>query len=193
MGLRGTRGVRAGGLLRNAGRWGPGPLVAFLFFAGTLVPALGFFNVYPMRYSFVADHFQYLASLGPIVLGAALVAGAWRRWTQPDIARTARERPVGLTVFPGGPRLAGWLLTCVILSVLAWMNWQQQRAYKSAETLWSDVLSKNPQSGIAHFHLGKIRAAQGRIARRRRNFATPSGSRPTTPSRTSSTPCWRTA
>src|SRR5262249_45354011 len=49
-------------------RWGMGPLVAAAFFAGTLLPALGFFNIYPMRYSFVADHFQYLASLGPIVL-----------------------------------------------------------------------------------------------------------------------------
>src|SRR5207247_887010 len=28
-----------------------GPLVAALFFAGTLLPALGFFNVYPMRYT----------------------------------------------------------------------------------------------------------------------------------------------
>lgn len=50
-------------------RWiGKAPLVAVLFFAGTLTPALGFFNVYPMRYSFVANHFQYLASIGLIVL-----------------------------------------------------------------------------------------------------------------------------
>ena len=34
---------------------------AFLFFVGTLFPALGFLNVYPFRYSYVADHFQYLA------------------------------------------------------------------------------------------------------------------------------------
>ena len=38
------------------------PLAAWLFFVGTLFPVLGFFNVYPFRYSFVADHFQYLAS-----------------------------------------------------------------------------------------------------------------------------------
>jgi protein O-mannosyl-transferase len=43
------------------------------FFAVALSPALGFFNVYPMRYSFVADHFQYFASLGLIVPFAALV------------------------------------------------------------------------------------------------------------------------
>ena len=40
-----------------------GALAGF-FFIGSLVPALGFVNVYPFVYSFVADHFQYLASLG---------------------------------------------------------------------------------------------------------------------------------
>ncbi|HKX46428.1 MAG TPA: O-GlcNAc transferase, partial [Planctomycetota bacterium] len=34
-------------------RIGRGPLVALLFFAGTLFPALGFVDVYPMRFSFV--------------------------------------------------------------------------------------------------------------------------------------------
>jgi hypothetical protein len=41
-------------------RW-RGALVGLLFFAGTLLPALGFFNAYPFRFSYVADHFQYLA------------------------------------------------------------------------------------------------------------------------------------
>ena len=50
------------------------PLAAMLFFAGTLFPALGFFNVYPFRYSFVADHFQYLASIGVITLVAAALS-----------------------------------------------------------------------------------------------------------------------
>ena len=43
-----------------------------LFFGGTLMPALGFIDVFPMIYSWVADHFQYLASIGPIVGLAAL-------------------------------------------------------------------------------------------------------------------------
>jgi tetratricopeptide (TPR) repeat protein len=44
-----------------------GPLAAFLIFGGTLFPVLGFFNVYPFRYSYVADHFAYLACLVIIV------------------------------------------------------------------------------------------------------------------------------
>ncbi len=53
------------------------PLAVFLFFMGTLFPALGFLNVYPFRYSYVADHFQYLALLGiiiPVVAGLTIMA-----------------------------------------------------------------------------------------------------------------------
>ncbi len=51
-------------------RIGRGPLAAVLIFGGVLVPALGFFNVYPFRYSLVADHFQYHASLALFALAA---------------------------------------------------------------------------------------------------------------------------
>ena len=57
------------------GRFGRGPLAASLFFAVTLFPALGFVNVFPFRYSYVADHFQYLAGIGPI---AFIAAAAYR-------------------------------------------------------------------------------------------------------------------
>jgi tetratricopeptide (TPR) repeat protein len=81
---------------------GRGPLVAVLFLIGTLVPALGFVNVYPMRYSFVADHFQYLASIGLIVLIAAAfyrlsrfsvvvcLPLAWITWHQQYIYKDAK-------------------------------------------------------------------------------------------------------
>ena len=57
-------------------RIGRGPLAALLIFMGVLTPALGFFNVYPFQYSFVADHFQYHASIALIALAAALLATA---------------------------------------------------------------------------------------------------------------------
>ena len=64
-----------------ARKFGRGVLVGPLFFLGTLLPALGFVNVYPMRFSYVADHFQYLASIG--IIGAVVVAisrsGRWIR------------------------------------------------------------------------------------------------------------------
>jgi Tfp pilus assembly protein PilF len=118
--------------------WGRGPIIACLFFAGTLFPALGFINVYPMRYSFVADHFQYLASLGPIVLAAAIAAR------------------------PRQQRLASWGIAAVVLGVLGFLTWNQQGNYKNPESLWTDVLVHNPKSSAAHFHLGKVLTTQGR-------------------------------
>ena len=76
------------------------PLAALLFFGGTLFPTLGFFNLYTFRYSLVANHYQYLASLGPITLtaaGAALLFARWRPW----------------------PRRAGYAL-CLVL----WRPWR---------------------------------------------------------------------
>ena len=67
------------------------PLAAVLFFAGTLFPALGFFNVYPFIYSFVADHFQYLASLGIIVLASAAAATLAARWLTVVVGRDCRS------------------------------------------------------------------------------------------------------
>jgi tetratricopeptide (TPR) repeat protein len=57
----------------NRARFGRGPLAAALIYCGTLFPVLGFLNVYPMRFSFVADHFAYLASVGLIVVVSALL------------------------------------------------------------------------------------------------------------------------
>jgi Flp pilus assembly protein TadD len=134
----------AAGFWLARGRIGRGPLVATLFFGGTLLPALGFVNVYPMRYSFVADHFQYLASLGPIVL---VVGGA-------------------TTIFSRCPSrvLWSWPGWAAVLLLLGATTWHQQASYRDAESLWSDVLAKNPTSYLAHIHLGKIRGAQGRYS-----------------------------
>jgi Flp pilus assembly protein TadD len=113
-------------------RTGKGPLVAVLFFAGTLGPALGFVNVYPMRYSFVADHFQYLAGVGLIVLGAA------------GLNRVPRVIPAALVVLLGA------------------LTWQQAGIYRDLETLWRDTLAKNPDCWLAHNNLGMLLSNQGR-------------------------------
>ena len=68
-------------LWRLGRRW-RGPLAGLLFFVGTLLPALGFCNLFVFIYSYVADHFQYLASLGVITLaaaGMALLLGAKKK------------------------------------------------------------------------------------------------------------------
>ena len=125
-------------------RLGRGPLVAVLIFAGTLFPALGFFNVYPMRYSFVADHFQYLASIGLIAL---FVSGA---------AKLALRRAAW------GPRLAaaGSTALFVVLGVLVW---NQSQIYQDRPTLWRDTIRKNPNSWLALTGLGVDMMHQDRL------------------------------
>jgi tetratricopeptide (TPR) repeat protein len=117
-----------------------GPLLALLFFAGTLVPALGFFNVYPMRFSFVADHFQYLASLGII----ALLVGV-------------------ITTYLKNQRLAA-LLAVVVLGAFGTLTWQRCWAFQSEEILWRWTIQQNPRAWIAYNNLGKILLEQAREA-----------------------------
>jgi protein O-mannosyl-transferase len=105
-------------LRRVAGR---GLLAALLIFAGVLTPALGFFNTYPMRYSFVADHFQYTAGIAIIVLLSAA------------IVRVLPERVVVL----------------VLVLVMGVLTWRQARVYAGPEMLWRDVIAKNPSSWLA--------------------------------------------
>ena len=50
-------------------RW-RAPLAVALIYLGTLFPALGFVNVYPFVFSFVADHFAYVPSIA-IIVGAS--------------------------------------------------------------------------------------------------------------------------
>ena len=109
------------------------PLAAALLFAGTLFPALGFFDVFPFRYSFVADHFQYLATVSLIALVAA---GVHRRL-----------------------RVASFL----ILVPLAVLTWQQSHEYVNAETLYRATLEKNPACWLCHNNLGAMRMAEGRV------------------------------
>jgi len=127
-------------------RMGRGPIVAGAFFIVTLGPALGFVNVYPMRYSFVADHFQYMASIGLIV--AAVAVGAMM--IRERVLRTA----VGVAV----------------LVSLAALTWQQGHAYESAETLWRDTLAKNHGCWMAHNNLGILLAHRGDLAGARAEY-----------------------
>lgn len=114
-----------------------GPALASAFFATTIFPALGFFDVYPMRYSFVADHFAYLASLGLIALVVAGVA-------------TLADR-FALVAVLGAAMLVG----------LAALTWNQCAMYSNEEALWTQTARRNPSAWIAHNNLGKLASERG--------------------------------
>lgn len=119
-------------------RWSRAPLAAFLIFAGSLVPVMGFLNVYPFRYSFVADHFQYHASVALAVLVAAGIA-------------TLNDRSVSST----GSRSV-YIATGALLLGLGALTWRQAGNYRDAETLYRATLAGNPDSWMAHHNLGRI-------------------------------------
>ncbi|MGD0017572.1 MAG: tetratricopeptide repeat protein, partial [Verrucomicrobiia bacterium] len=109
-----------------------------------LLPVLGFFDIFFFRYSFVADHFQYLASAGLI----ALVVSA------------------GATIAQRAGRLGhdlGALVAAAVLLILGVSTWGQAHVYQDQETLWRDTLAGNPNAWIAHNNLGNVLADQGRI------------------------------
>jgi tetratricopeptide (TPR) repeat protein len=113
-----------------------GPLAGLLFFVGTLFPALGFVNVYPFRFSFVADHFQYLACIG-IIVPATWALG----WAAGRI--------------PAGAPARACLLLAVPASLGA-LSWRQCRAYRDSETLYRATLARNPSAWLMHYNLAVV-------------------------------------
>src|SRR5437870_6507420 len=153
----GTMELGAGGRTGRAGvlveeiRLGPRAVCRVGIFLITLAPALGFFNVYFMRFSFVADHFQYLASVGIIAL---IVGSMTWEFDQRIKSDTHGE----------GLRLA-WMkpvLGLLVLLILVSLTWKRGLIYRDQETLWQDTLNKNPNSWLAHNNLGNVYLSQGR-------------------------------
>ena len=122
--------VAAAWLVRARSR---APLAAVLFFIGSLFPALGFFNAYPFIYSFVADHFQYIASLGIIALAAALCDGKWR---------TA--------------------IAIAVLAVLGTLTRLDSATYRDSETLYRATIQRNPDCWMCYNNLGVLLYSEGR-------------------------------
>ncbi len=122
-----------------------GPLAGFLFFVGTLFPVLGFFSVYPFVYSYVADHFQYLASLGIIVpVASALTMAAGRIETRTLWGRRSCRLP---------PVLVKPLWTALLVT-LGFLTWRQSGMYRDPVTLYEETLIRNPDCWMAHNNLG---------------------------------------
>jgi protein O-mannosyl-transferase len=114
---------------------------AALFFVTTLGPLLGFIMLYTFRFTFVADHYQYLACIGPIALVSAGLATIGR-------SSTSLHR---LVVVGAG----------VILVALSSLTWRQTAMYRDLETLWRTTIAKNPECWMAYNNLGVIQFEKG--------------------------------
>jgi tetratricopeptide (TPR) repeat protein len=131
-------------LWRYRERIGRAPLVAALYFVSVLSPVLGFIPLFTFWYTFVADHYQYMASVGPIAL---FIAGS---------VHALRSR--GFV----DPRILG-SAGLGLLVVLGAMVFEQSRIYENRETLWRDTIEKHPSSWMAHVNLGRTLLAEARF------------------------------
>ncbi|MGO9244792.1 MAG: tetratricopeptide repeat protein [Verrucomicrobiia bacterium] len=141
-------GLVAGGALLWRWRrqpWARAGLFGGGFFVLALLPVLGFFDVYYFRFSYVADHFQYLASLGLISLAVSMGTA---------IGERAGQWGHGL----------GTVAAALALLVLGVSTWRQAHIYQDVETLWADTLAKNPQCWMAHNNLGTALLQEGEVS-----------------------------
>lgn len=124
-------------LWRKRDDWGRPILVAAGCFAAMLFPVMGFFNVAFFRFSFVSDHFQYLACIAPLALAGAGITAAFDRL---------------------GPRFAvlNFTICGTLLLALGVLTWRQTHIYLSDETLWSAGPGYNPESWAAQNNLGGL-------------------------------------
>ncbi len=106
-------------------------IAAVVFFVAALAPLLGFIPLYTFRYSYVADHYQYGASLGLLALAAAWLSRA--------------------------PRI----FSIILIATLAGMTWNLTHIYRDPMVLWEDTLTKNPGSWMADNNLGLVYKDEG--------------------------------
>jgi tetratricopeptide (TPR) repeat protein len=120
------------------------PLLILLWMCAALFPALGFIDVWPFRFSFVADHFAY-AAMPALATVLVLAAHALMQW------------------MGAGPRaktavLGAFVAVCVPLS------WIAAQKYADVETLWRDTIARNPNAWLAHNNLASVLLEQAGAA-----------------------------
>jgi tetratricopeptide (TPR) repeat protein len=124
--------------------WSPAYFFAFAYFLVALLPVLSLVNNTYFHYSFVADHFQYLAGMGPL----ALVGAGMARLADFAIPKKAGLRSI----------LGAW-----VLLLFGMLSWQRVWAYESQETLWADTLARNPNCWVGYNNLGAALFPKGQV------------------------------
>ena len=125
--------------------------VAFAYFLIALLPILGLVNHFFLIYSLVADHFQYLASIGPLALAGLVL---WR----------------GFDFVKFEPRMLRYAASALLLAVVVTMSRSHVRVFHDSETLWRDTLPKNPDSWMAENNLGLLMHQRGNFAEEKLHY-----------------------
>ncbi len=138
---------------------------AAAYYVISLFPVLGFFSVYFFRYSFVSDHFQYLASMGPLALAGAGIAAVVGRLCQTplELASGTDALQFSKNPSPAAPIKLGLasVLVTLLLLLLSLLTWRQTAEYHNLFALYTATLEKNPHCWMAHYNLGIVLSEQG--------------------------------
>lgn len=129
-------------LWRQRHRWGRGPFAAVLYFFLAAPALILFQTMYMMRYTPIADHWQYFGSPALFALAAAA---------------TARPGPAAIR-----RRSAATAAVALLLLLLVAITWNQCGMYRDLETLWIRTLERNPRSWLAANNLGVLYEGLGR-------------------------------
>ena len=130
-------------------RWGKHLLFGLGYFVVMLLPILGFLNIYFMRYSLVADHWQYFAIIGPIALAAGGITAGLGRVQSPKSKVQS---------------LLHATLSAALVLALGVLTWRQAGVYRDMETLWVRTLAVNPGAGMAHNNLATLLLERGQVS-----------------------------
>jgi protein O-mannosyl-transferase len=133
---------------RRSWKWGQACWLALGCYVLILAPVLGFLPMAFMRFSLVADHFQY-----PALPALTALAGAVSAWA---ISR----------------RRAAALVTGTVVAAFLFLTMQQAMTYGNEETLWRTTIRQNPETWMAHSNLGKVLRDRGDNKAALESFAT---------------------
>jgi len=147
-------------------RIGRGPLAAVSILIIMVLPTLGIVKFYFMTYSFVADHFQYLGSMGPIALLAAFLSRGWRDPTATSALRahgpSSDARPSAAPSLR--PAAISVALHAAPLLILGALTWHSAARFSHIETLWRRTIAANPDAWMALNNLGYYLLTHDRAA-----------------------------
>lgn len=125
---------------RNKNDFFKAGFVFLVLYPVTLAPALGFVDIYFMKYSLVADHWQYQTLPFAIALGVSLVGMLLKR-----------------------VQTIAWVFFMALTLALSSSSMEHARLFSSEEEVYQDTIKKNPGAWMAYNQLGNIASARNQF------------------------------
>ena len=135
-------------LVIRAWRTLPYLCIGWLWYLGTLIPAIGL--VQAGQWPAMADRFTYVPAIGLFVMLA---------WSVPHLLTKWRYRRTGLAL------AAGALLAALLL-----LTWAQLHRWSNTMTLFEHALKVTANNYLAHNNLGNALARQGKLKQARDHY-----------------------